>query len=115
MELSSTAMADISLTARAAKRINEIMGSEPPGSSLRISVNGGGCSGFSYAFDVEQTRTSDDFAIERDGATVLVDPVSLEYMGGATIDFVNDLIGQSFKIENPQATSSCGCGTSFSL
>lgn len=108
-------MADISLTARAAKRINEIMGSEPPGSSLRISVNGGGCSGFSYAFDVEQTRTNDDFAIERDGATVLVDPVSLEYMGGATIDFVNDLIGQSFKIENPQATSSCGCGTSFSL
>ncbi len=108
-------MADINLTARAAKRINEIMGSEPPGSSLRISVNGGGCSGFSYAFDITRAREGDDIVIERDGATVLVDPVSLEYMGGATIDFVNDLIGQSFKIENPLATASCGCGTSFAI
>lgn len=108
-------MTEITLTASAAKRINEIMGAEPPGSSLRISVNGGGCSGFSYAFDIERTRTDEDVAIERDGATVLVDTVSLEYMSGSTIDFVNDLIGQSFKIENPQATSSCGCGTSFSL
>lgn len=108
-------MADITLTPRAARRINEIMGAEPPGSSLRISVNGGGCSGFSYAFDIARTRASDDVAIERDGATVLVDPTSLAYMSGATIDFVNDLIGQSFKIENPQATASCGCGTSFSL
>ncbi|GEP03962.1 heme biosynthesis protein HemY [Methylobacterium oxalidis] len=108
-------MADITLTPRAAKRINEIMGTEPPGSSLRISVNGGGCSGFSYAFDVAQAREADDIVIERDGATVLVDAVSLEYMAGSTIDFVNDLIGQSFKIENPQATASCGCGTSFSL
>ncbi|MDR7038395.1 MULTISPECIES: HesB/IscA family protein [Methylobacterium] len=108
-------MAEITLTPRAAKRINEIMGAEPPGSSLRISVNGGGCSGFSYAFDVAQGRETDDIVIERDGATVLVDAVSLEYMAGSTIDFVNDLIGQSFKIENPQATASCGCGTSFSL
>ena len=108
-------MTDITLTPRAAKRINEIMGAEPPGASLRISVNGGGCSGFSYAFDIEKARAADDIAIERDGATVLVDPMSLEYMSGATIDFVNDLIGQSFKIENPQATASCGCGTSFSL
>ena len=108
-------MAEIQLTPRAAKRINEIMASEPPGASLRISVNGGGCSGFSYAFDIAQARAADDLAIERDGATVLVDPVSVEYMGGAVIDFVNDLIGQSFKIENPLATASCGCGTSFSL
>jgi iron-sulfur cluster assembly accessory protein len=108
-------MAEITLTPRAAKRINEIMGAEPPGASLRISVNGGGCSGFSYAFDVTHARAADDIAVERDGATVLVDAVSLEYMAGATIDFVNDLIGQSFKIENPQATASCGCGTSFSL
>ncbi|SFG95401.1 HesB/IscA family protein [Methylobacterium gossipiicola] len=108
-------MADITLTPRAAKRINEIMGAEPPGASLRISVNGGGCSGFSYAFDIERARAADDIAIERDGATVLVDPMSLEYMNGAVIDFVNDLIGQSFKIENPLATASCGCGTSFSL
>jgi iron-sulfur cluster assembly accessory protein len=108
-------MTEINLTPRAAKRINEIMGAEPPGSSLRISVNGGGCSGFSYAFDIERVRTEEDLVVERDGATVLVDPVSIEYMSGATIDFVNDLIGQSFKIENPQATASCGCGTSFSI
>jgi iron-sulfur cluster assembly accessory protein len=108
-------MAEITLTSRAAKRINEIMVSEPPGSSLRISVNGGGCSGFSYAFDITRGREAQDIAIERDGATVIVDPVSLEYMSGSTIDFVNDLIGQSFKIENPLATASCGCGTSFSL
>ncbi|CAM2976118.1 MULTISPECIES: iron-sulfur cluster assembly accessory protein [Methylobacterium] len=108
-------MAEITLTPRAAKRINEIMGAEPPGASLRISVNGGGCSGFSYAFDIARSREAQDVAIERDGATVIVDPVSLEYMSGSTIDFVNDLIGQSFKIENPLATASCGCGTSFSL
>ncbi|KMO22163.1 iron-sulfur cluster insertion protein ErpA [Methylobacterium platani] len=108
-------MTPITLTSRAARRINEIMGSEPPGSMLRISVNGGGCSGFQYAFDIAQDRASDDLAVEQDGATVLVDPTSLPYMEGATIDFVNDLIGQSFKIENPQATASCGCGTSFSL
>jgi iron-sulfur cluster assembly accessory protein len=82
---------------------------------LRISVNGGGCSGFQYAFDVERTRNPDDLAIERAGATVLVDEISRQYMDGAVIDFVDDLIGQSFKIQNPQATASCGCGTSFSL
>ena len=108
-------MTDITLTPRAARRINEIMGGEAPGSVLRISVNGGGCSGFSYAFDIDRNRTKDDLAVERDGATVVVDAVSLQYMTGATIDFVNDLIGQSFKIENPQATASCGCGTSFAL
>ena len=108
-------MSEVTLTPRAAKRINEIMIAEPPGSTLRISVNGGGCSGFSYAFDIARDREAEDVAIERDGATVIVDPVSLEYMAGSTIDFVNDLIGQSFKIENPLATASCGCGTSFSL
>ncbi len=108
-------MSDIELTERAARRINEIMVGEPAGSMLRISVNGGGCSGFSYAFDVDRTRNEDDLVVERDGAAVLVDPVSLQYMGGSRIDFVDDLIGQSFKIENPLATASCGCGTSFSL
>jgi iron-sulfur cluster assembly accessory protein len=108
-------MTDINLTERAARRIKEIMAGEPAGSMLRISVNGGGCSGFQYGFDVDATRQEDDLAIERDGATVLVDQVSLQYMEGSTIDFVDDLIGQSFKIENPQATMSCGCGTSFSI
>ena len=108
-------MPEITLTERAARRIKEIMASEPEGSMLRISVNGGGCSGFQYAFDVERTRQDEDLVIERDGAAVLVDEVSLQYMDGSVIDFVDDLIGQSFKIENPQATASCGCGTSFSL
>ena len=108
-------MTGIVLTERAAKRINEIMAGEPAGSMLRISVNGGGCSGFSYGFDVDRGTREDDVVVERDGAKVLVDQVSLQYMDGSTVDFVDDLIGQSFKIENPQATASCGCGTSFSL
>jgi iron-sulfur cluster assembly accessory protein len=108
-------MNEISLTDRAARRINEIMGGEPSGSMLRISVNGGGCSGFQYAFDVERARQADDIVVERDGATVLIDQTSLPFLEGSTIDFVDDLIGQSFKIQNPQATASCGCGTSFSV
>jgi iron-sulfur cluster assembly accessory protein len=108
-------MTGLVLTERAARRINEIMAAEPNGSMLRISVNGGGCSGFQYAFDVDRSRQEDDLVIEREGATVLVDQVSLQYMDGSVIDFVDDLIGQSFKIENPHATASCGCGTSFSL
>lgn len=108
-------MTGITLTERAARRINEIMTGEPEGSMLRVSVNGGGCSGFQYVFDVEQAQQEDDVAIERDGATVLVDQISLQYIDGSVIDFVDDLIGQSFKIQNPHATASCGCGTSFSL
>jgi iron-sulfur cluster assembly accessory protein len=108
-------MPGLTLTERAARRINEIMATEPSGSMLRISVNGGGCSGFQYAFDVDSTPQTDDVVVEKDGATVLVDQVSLQYMDGSVIDFVDDLIGQSFKIENPHATASCGCGTSFSL
>jgi iron-sulfur cluster assembly accessory protein len=108
-------MSAISLTERAARRINEIMGGEPSGSMLRISVNGGGCSGFQYAFDIAQAQQPDDMVVQRDGATVLVDQVSLPFLEGSTIDFVDDLIGQSFKIENPHATASCGCGTSFSV
>ena len=108
-------MSEISLTERAARRINEIMGAEPSGSMLRISVNGGGCSGFQYAFDIERVPQPDDIVVQRDGATVLVDQVSLPFLEGSTIDFVDDLIGQSFKIQNPHATASCGCGTSFSV
>jgi iron-sulfur cluster assembly accessory protein len=105
----------VSLSERAAKRIARILSREPDGTALRISVSGGGCSGFQYGFDLDQTRTSDDLIIERDGAIVLIDPVSLPYMGGSEIDFVDDLIGQSFQIKNPNATASCGCGTSFSV
>jgi iron-sulfur cluster assembly accessory protein len=108
-------MAAVTLTDRAARRINEIMAAEPTGSMLRISVNGGGCSGFQYGFDVDRAKAEDDVLVERDGAAVLVDEMSLQYMDGSVIDFVDDLIGQSFKIENPQATAGCGCGTSFSI
>ena len=108
-------MSGIALTERAARRISEIMAREPEGSMLRVSVNGGGCSGFAYAFDVDRTRQDDDIVVERDGVSVLVDQVSLQYMDGSVIDFVDDLIGQSFKIQNPHAVASCGCGTSFSL
>ena len=108
-------MDDITLTERAARRISEILGREPPGSMLRVSVEGGGCSGFQYKFDIDRTQTTDDLVIRRDGATVLVDQISVGYLAGSEIDFVDDLIGASFRINNPHATASCGCGTSFSL
>ena len=106
---------NVTVTERAALRIGEILRTEPNGTMLRVSVEGGGCSGFQYKFDTERTRADDDIVIEKSGATVLIDPVSLNYMAGSEIDFVDDLIGSSFKINNPQATASCGCGTSFSL
>jgi len=108
-------MKDITVTERAARRIGEILGREPPGTMLRVSVEGGGCSGFKYKFDMDKARAPDDIVIQRGGATVLIDQVSVGYLAGSEIDFVDDLIGASFKINNPQATASCGCGTSFSL
>jgi iron-sulfur cluster assembly accessory protein len=105
---------DITMTERAARRIGEILKSEP-GAMLRLSVLGGGCSGFQYKFDVERERADDDVTIARDGVTMLVDSVSLQYLAGSEVDFVDDLIGASFKVNNPKAKASCGCGTSFSL
>ncbi|MGL4729693.1 MAG: iron-sulfur cluster insertion protein ErpA [Bosea sp. (in: a-proteobacteria)] len=107
--------ASVALTETAARRIREVMASEVSGSKLRVSVDGGGCSGFQYIFGIEPGGNADDIRIERDGATVLIDPVSLELLAGSTIDFVDDLVGQSFRITNPNASSSCGCGTSFSI
>ncbi len=91
------------------------MAKDAAATALRVSVEGGGCSGFSYKFDLTSARAADDVVIERDGATVLIDPVSLPFMAGSEIDFVDDLIGQSFQIRNPNATASCGCGTSFAI
>jgi iron-sulfur cluster assembly accessory protein len=108
-------MAAVSVSERAARQIGQILTAEPPGTMLRVSVEGGGCSGFQYRFDMEQTPAPDDLVISRDGATVLIDPISLRYLEGAEIDFVEDLIGASFKIANPNATAACGCGTSFSV
>ena len=110
----STAL-PVSVSANAARRIAEILSAEPAGAMLRVSVEGGGCSGFRYEFAVEKTRQDEDLAVERDGVTVVVDPVSLEYMKGSEIDFVDELIGGSFQIRNPNAASGCGCGTSFSV
>ena len=103
------------VTPSAARRIGEILSGEPPASVLRVSVEGGGCSGFQYRFDVTQERDPDDLVIESGNAVVVVDRVSLDYLTGSRIDFVDDLIGAAFKIDNPHATASCGCGTSFAL
>jgi iron-sulfur cluster assembly accessory protein len=105
----------VTVTDRAARRISEIIAGEGHNTMLRISVEGGGCSGFQYKFDLVGDRAADDLVIEREGARVLIDPVSLDYLAGSEIDFVDDLIGAAFKINNPQATASCGCGTSFSI
>ena len=105
----------VTVTEQAARKIGEILLREPPGAKLRVSVEGGGCSGFQYKFDIEREQASDDFVITREAAVVLIDPVSLGYLAGSQIDFVDDLIGASFKVKNPNVTASCGCGTSFSL
>jgi iron-sulfur cluster assembly accessory protein len=108
-------MDNITVTERAARRIGEILRGEPAGTMLRVSVEGGGCSGFQYKFDMDRAQAADDLVIQRDGATVLIDQTSVGYLAGSEIDFVDDLIGASFRINNPQATASCGCGTSFSI
>ena len=107
---------EITLSARAARRITVLIDEEAdPGTMLRVSVSGGGCSGFQYGFAFETEQRPDDIAIERDGVVALVDQVSAGYMAGAEIDYVEDLIGASFQVRNPNAVSGCGCGTSFSL
>jgi iron-sulfur cluster assembly accessory protein len=105
----------VTVSESAARRIGEILKAEPAGTMLRVSVEGGGCSGFQYKFDMERAKAADDLVIDRAGAVVLIDPVSVGFMAGSEIDFVEDLIGASFKVKNPKATASCGCGTSFSL
>ncbi|MGV6873702.1 iron-sulfur cluster insertion protein ErpA [Pseudochelatococcus sp. B33] len=105
----------LTLTDSAVRRIKRVLARESEGAMLRVSVEGGGCSGFQYLFDIVHERNGDDLAIEKDGAVVLVDSISLPYMEGSVLDFVDDLIGQSFKIDNPHASASCGCGTSFSI
>jgi iron-sulfur cluster assembly accessory protein len=105
----------VTVTERAARRVAEIVATEPATKLLRVSVEGGGCSGFQYKFELIAAPDADDLVIERAGARVVIDQISVGYLGGSQIDFIDDLMGQSFKITNPNATSSCGCGTSFSL
>jgi iron-sulfur cluster insertion protein len=107
---------EFSLTARAAKQVAHLIEKEGnSGLMLRVSVSGGGCSGFQYGFSFDDTVNTDDRTFVRDGITTVVDETSLELLGGAQVDFVEDLGGSSFQIKNPNATSSCGCGSSFAV
>jgi iron-sulfur cluster assembly protein len=105
----------VTLSASAAAQINAIMKKMGKQDYLRVAVEGGGCSGFSYKFDFAEKANDDDLVIERDGATVVIDEMSLEFLSGSEIDYANELIGSAFKIVNPNATANCGCGTSFSI
>lgn len=108
-------MTQFAITQAAAAQIGKILATETAGAKLRVAVQGGGCSGFSYIFSIDDTQADDDRIFTRDGVDVLVDDMSLQYMEGAEIDWVDDLIGASFRINNPNATASCGCGTSFDI
>jgi iron-sulfur cluster insertion protein len=113
--MSVTAQEPVRVSASAAKRIATLTAAEGPAMMFRVAVNGGGCSGYQYEFTFDDTRTDDDILIEQDGARVLIDQVSLEFLGGSEVDFVEGLMGSHFEIKNPNAKSSCGCGTSFSV
>jgi iron-sulfur cluster assembly accessory protein len=105
----------VTISDRAVKRIAAILEAEGRPAALRVAVTGGGCSGFQYNFALDEAQLDEDLLEERDGAKELIDPESLDFLAGAEIDFTDDLIGQAFKVNNPNATASCGCGTSFSV
>ena len=108
--------AQVALTANAAKRVAALKIQEmAPDAFLRLAVSGGGCSGFQYNFSFDKSRKADDLAFERDGVILIIDEVSLDLVKGAEIDFVEDMMGASFQVRNPNAASSCGCGNSFSV
>lgn len=108
-------MTSVALSAPAAARIKTVVASEPPGAGLRVAVEGGGCSGFQYEINVAPAANADDLVIERDGARLFIDPVSLPFLLGSEVDWVDELIGASFKVKNPNAKTACGCGVSFSV
>lgn len=103
------------LTDRAAGRIAEILGTESRKAALRVAVLAGGCSGFQYRFELDEAPAEDDLVIERNGARVVVDPASLDLLAGAELDYTDELMGSHFAVRNPNASSACGCGTSFSV
>lgn len=106
----------IRISDSAARRIGQLIAAEDAnGSMLRIAVSGGGCSGFQYGFTLDSQRHADDLVFEHRGAHVIVDEVSLGLLNGAELDYVEDLIGSYFAVKNPNATSTCGCGSSFSI
>ena len=106
-------MGNVIFTAAAAKRLSEIKDADNP--FFRVRVNSGGCNGFQYEMDLASEIKEDDVVIETEGEKLLIDPVSMEYMDGSTVDYVEEMIGSAFKVLNPQASSSCGCGVSFSV
>jgi iron-sulfur cluster insertion protein len=109
-------MNQVNVTESAVSKITELLAEEGnPKLKLRTFVQGGGCSGFQYGFTFDEEQTTDDFVIERTGMTILIDAMSMQYMLGATIDYKEDMMGSSFTIINPQAESTCGCGSSFAI
>jgi len=116
MSETTTLPRPVTITEKAARRIAVLMSQETDsGLMLRIAVSGGGCSGFQYGFSLDNARLEDDVLFEQSGVKVVIDATSLELIQGAEIDFVEELVGSSFQVRNPNATSSCGCGNSFSL
>jgi iron-sulfur cluster assembly accessory protein len=111
----TTPLSDIALTEHAARRIHAILANESPGAVFRISVEGGGCSGFQYRFGFADAPDAGDTVAETDGVQLVVDEMSLDLVRGCAVDYVESLGGASFKVENPNAASGCGCGTSFSV
>lgn len=105
----------MTLSPSAAARVAVIAGKQGKPAILRLAVEGGGCSGFQYKFELAETAEADDLVIERDGVTLVVDSVSLDLIAGSVVDYVESLGGAAFKVENPQAASGCGCGSSFSV
>ena len=108
--------ADLKISDNAVNRINELLASKDnPELMLRVYIQGGGCSGFQYGFQFDDAQQDDDISIEQSGIRVLVDMLSLQYLGGAEIDYKDDIMGSRFLINNPNATTTCGCGSSFSI
>jgi iron-sulfur cluster insertion protein len=106
----------IEITDSAITKISEILAEENnPNAKLRTFVQGGGCSGFSYGFTLDEEQSDDDFVIEKSGINILIDSMSMQYLAGAVIDYKDELIGASFVINNPNATTTCGCGSSFAV
>ncbi|PLW81095.1 iron-sulfur cluster insertion protein ErpA [Kineobactrum sediminis] len=106
----------INLSARAVEKVRDLVAEEEtPALKLRVYITGGGCSGFQYGFSFEETAAEDDTVIERDGVAVLVDPMSFQYLVGSEVDYTEGLEGSRFVIQNPNATTTCGCGASFSI
>ena len=108
-------MTPVTLSPAAARRLHELAQTEGRALMLRVAVEGGGCSGFQYIFDLVDQAEPEDVRVERDGAAALVDDVSLPFLAGSEIDFVDELVGAQFQVRNPNAASSCGCGVSFSI